>query len=250
MKTLLVFLILISTQAQARVFSITQSSFASYFKGTFGMSSLQKDPYNKISGAQTEISTETDFNLSGEFGVVFPSPNYAFRLGLEILAPRTPSGIQGKNSSGTELMSLDSRVLGFFPTAHLEYYIAKNSLGRVYLSVGGGYGKVSLKNNYTFTAAGDTAYNPLTSFSDRASQYTYLVETSLGYEMAFIQTVTFVFDFGYRYCVVRDLKYDGAGTNFIGTHPAGDPVIDSSGDHKTLDLGGVFTGLSFRFYFE
>lgn len=250
MKNLiLISLFFFTAQAHARVFTIDQASFATYFKGTFGNSVLQKHPYDKTSGAQTEFSDQTDFNLSGEIGFIFPHPHFNFKLGVEILSPLTPSNLKGKNSSGQELMSVDSSILGLFPVAHLEYVVARNNLGRVYFSVGGGYGRVSLSNDYTLTALGTSTYS-LSSFKDSSSQYTYIAETSLGYEMSFVQSVTVAFDFGYRYCVAKDLKYGGAGTNFIGSHSDGDSVVESDGSAKNLDLSGVFTGLSFRFYFN
>lgn len=250
MKALIALLIFtIAVPTYARVFSITQASFATYFKGTAGISQLQKHPYEKTSGTQTLFSDDINSNFSGEFGIIFPSKDYSLRLGLQLIRPYSPSTLKGKDSSGTELLEVDTSVLGIFPMAHFEYYLARNNLGRVYFSVGGGYGRVSLTNDYTFTAAGDALYSPLTSFKERSSQYTYIVETSIGYEMSFIQAVTFSFDLGYRYSVARELKYNNAGTNFIGTHPEDAPVLNSDGTAKSLDLGGVFTGLSFRFYF-
>ena len=181
---------------------------------------------------------------------MFPSKEYSFRIGLEVIAPSTPSGLKGNNSSGTTLMNIDSSVTGFFPVAHFEYYVMKDNIGRVYLSFGGGYGKVSLKNSYTLTTDGDTEYPTLDSFSEKYSQYTYLFETAIGYEMAFVQAVTVSFDFGYRFSSAKKLKYETSGTNFNGNHAEGDSVLNSDGKNKSLDLGGVFTGLSFRFYFN
>lgn len=250
MRIFFIFALLISTQANARVFNITESSFGTYFKGSFGMSQLKDDSYEKSSGAQTVFDEGADFNWAGELGFFFPTKDYSFRLGLQIIAPSIGSNKKGSNSGGTELMTLDSSVTGFFPMAHLEYYVAQNALGRVYLSLGGGFGKVTLKNDYTFTAAGDTAYSPLTSHSQRASQLVYILETSVGYEMPFVQTTTFAIDFGYRYAVANDLEYEGAGSDFNGGHTDGASVVNSDGKKKSLDLGGVFTGLSFRFYFN
>ncbi|MES2767976.1 MAG: hypothetical protein V4596_02430 [Bdellovibrionota bacterium] len=250
MKVLFSVLLLFSIETQARVFNITESSFATYFKGSYGLSNIKKDPYGKSSGAQTEFSDSVDFNWGGEIGFVFPSKDYSFKVGMAIIAPHSPSGIKGKDSGGAELMSLDSSVYGFFPVAHFEYYVAKNNFGRTYISFGGGYGKVSLKNDYTLTAAGDALYSTPNSFSEKSSQYTYLIETSVGYEMSFVQAVTVTFDLGYRYSAARKLKYDGAGDDFSDGHAEGDQVLDSDGKSKTLDLGGVFTGLSFRFYFN
>ena len=250
MRILFLFIILFSLNTHARVFNINESSIATYFKGSFGNSNIGKDPYEKSSGAQTVFSESVDYNFGGEIGFMFPSKFYSIRIGMEVIAPHSPSGLKGNNASGTQLMRLDSNVYGIFPVAHLEYYIAKNAFGRVYLSLGGGYGKVTMSNDYTFTTDGDTTYNPLTSFSERASQYTYLVETAIGYEMAFVQAVTFSIDFGYRYSAARSLKYSDAVTNFNGSQSDGSPVLNSDGKHKSLDLGGVFTGLSFRFYFN
>ncbi len=251
MKAVLVLIsfIICASSVEARVFSISEASFATYFKGTAGLSQLGQDAYEKSSGAQTQFSEDTNANFSGEFGVILPTKEFSLRFGIQFLKPNSPSDIVGKDAGGTDLMNLESSVFGIFPMAHFEYYLSQTRYGRVYLSTGGGFGKVSMTNNYTFTAAGDALYTPLTSFKERASQFLYIVEASIGYEMPFIQAVTFSFDVGYRHAVARELKYAGAGTNFNGTHPEEAPVLNNDGNHKSLDLGGVFTGLSFRFYF-
>src|SRR5690606_12823744 len=206
--------------------------------------------YEKASGSQTIFKDKPEFNWGGEIGFAFPGPHYTFKVGLSIIAPHLPADTKGTNSWGTELMTLDSSVYGFFPVAHLEYYFATKRYGRFYFSVGGGYGKVTMKNQYTLSAAGETAYNPLTSHTVRASQYTYLVETAFGFEMSFTHAVTMIFDLGYRYSVARELKYSGSGSTFDGSYNEGEPVLNSDGTARSLDLGGVFTGLSFRFYFN
>jgi hypothetical protein len=250
MKFIFVFMILFSISSHARVFSVTQSNFATYFKGSYGLSAVDKNAYNKTSGLQTSFSDSATANWGGELGFIFPSQYFAFKVGLELISPNIPGGIQGKDSGGTPLMSLDSTVNGFFPVGHFEYYVGKDANGRAYISLGAGYGKVTVSNDYTMTTAGTLAYPGSSSFKEKASQYAYLLETAVGYEMSFVQTSTVSFDLGYRYSIADNLKYDSAGTNFIGAHAAGATVVNSDGKHKTLDLGGVFAGLSFRFYFN
>ena len=250
MRFLSLCLLLFATHADARVFNINNIDFATYFKGSYGHSLLRDNAYEKSSGAQTTFSEGAKFNWGGEVGFAFPTPHFTMKIGLNILAPHVPSDTKGTDTSGTELMSLDSSVYGIFPVAHLVYYIINKRYGRFFFSIGGGYGKVTMKNDYTFTAAGDAAYAPLTSFTEKASQTTYLIESSFGIEMGFAHAVTVLFDIGYRYSVAKNLKYEGAGTTFNGSHNEGDPVLNSDGSQRSLDLGGVFTGLSFRFYFN
>lgn len=126
----------------------------------------------------------------------------------------------------------------------------KNNFGRVYISFGGGYGKVSMKNSYNLTGPGDIAYTTSNTFTEKASQMAYIMEVGVGYEMAFVQTTTVTFDFGYRYAIADNLKYDSNGEDFFGGHADGDSVLKDNGDKRSLDLGGVFAGLSFRFYFN
>jgi len=251
MKIVIFLVLLFSFKAEARVFNINEASVGTYFKGTFGTSNLKGDAFEDSSGASTKsFSEEADYNWGGEIGFFFPSKDYSFRFGLAIIAPSVASGNSGNNASGASLMTVDSKVYGFFPMVHLEYYTMKNNYGRVYISMGGGYGKVSMKNSYNLTAAGDTAYTTPNTFSERASQLAYIMEVGVGYEMPFVQTVTATFDFGYRYSNANDLKYDSAGSDFNGGHADGASVVNSDGEKRALDLGGVFAGLSFRFYFN
>lgn len=251
MKIIAIILLLLSSAAEARVFNINESSMATYFKGSLGTSNIKKDPFEDSSGAQTvDFSAGSDYNWGGEIGFAIPSKDYSFRFGIEMIAPHISSDNKGNNSSDTTLMSIDSSVLAYFAVAHMEYYVMKNNWGRVYLSFGGGYGKVSLKNSYVLTTDGDAAYSTSNSFEEKSSQYAYLIETAVGYETSFTQTVTVSFDLGYRYSTAGNLKYNGAGEDFGGGHAAGDDVLDADGKKRVLDLGGVFTGLSFRFYFN
>lgn len=250
MRILFILFLFAITPAHARVFNIGEASFAAYFSGNVGTSNVKKDTYDKSSGSQTVFSDESSFNWGGELGISFPTQFYTIRLGLQAISPYSPDGIKGKNAAGTELMSVDSSAYGFFPVAHLEYYVMSDSIGRVYISVGGGYGKISMKNTYSLTVDGDAAYSTPNNFSVSASQKTYLLDLGVGYEMSFVQATTISFDFGYRYSVARKLKYDSDGEDFSGTHAEGDQVLNSDGKSKILDLGGVFAGLSFRFYFQ
>lgn len=251
MKKIALLVLLVSFQAEARVFSINDSSFGTYFKGSFGTSNLKSDAFADSSGASTtSFSEEADYNWGGEIGFFFPSKDYTVRLGLAIIAPTVASDNSGSNASGTKLMSIDSDVYGFFPMAHFEYYTMRNNYGRVYISFGGGFGKVSMKNSYNLTGPGDTAYTTPNEFTERASQLAYIMELGVGYEMSFVQTVTVTFDLGYRYSNANNLKYDNTGSDFLGGHADGDSVVNDDGEKRSLDLGGVFTGLSFRFYFN
>lgn len=252
MRIFLFLFLIFSVNSEARVFNINEASFGTYFKGSYGISNTKKDAFKGSSGASTtSFSEAADFNWGGELGFFFPNPNFNVRLGLTIIAPNVSSENSGTNAGGTSLMNVDSSVYGFFPTVHLEYFVASNSWGRTYVSFGGGYGKVSMKNSYNLTSDGNTAYPTVSDeFTERASQYATIMELAVGYEMSFVQTVTVAFDFGYRYSTADSLKYEGTGDDFLGGHNDGDDVVNSDGNKRSLDLGGVFAGLSFRFYFN
>lgn len=121
MKIFILLVLFISLQAEARVFSINESSVGTYFKGSFGTSNLKGDAFEDSSGTSTKsFAEEADYNWGGEIGFFFPTPDYSFRFGLAIIAPSVASDNSGKNASGTSLMSVDSNVYGFFPMVHLS----------------------------------------------------------------------------------------------------------------------------------
>jgi hypothetical protein len=65
----------------------------------------------------------------------------------------------------------------------------------------------------------------------------------------FADHATLVADLGYRYLRVNELKSSDDVTTFTGSYHAGDTLKNNDGSDRSLDLGGFFAGIGFRFYF-
>lgn len=234
-------LLLICANAEARVFDFSLNKFATYFKGNYGLTAVGKDAYKDSSGATTVFSNGPGFNWGGEVGVLIQTNNAGIRLGYELINPQKQSGIPG-TSSGTEIVTLDSNILGAFPSAHFELYLSNNSkTSRFILSAGGGYGTVSLKNVYS--------QSPVGPFVEKGTATTYMLEGAAGFEFLFTDNITIVADAGYRYIPQTNFKADNTFTDVYGnTITKGDVLVNGDGTARQLDLGGVWAGLAFRFY--
>lgn len=243
-------ILLISLNCHARVFNLYNQSFGAYVRGSAGISNAQQDAFLKTSGSQTQFTETIKYSSSLELGFMFPTPQYSFLLGFQVLHPQSLTSLEGKKSDGSLLMNVDSRIYGFFPVAHFDYFLKRTPNTRVIFSLGGGYGKVSVKNSYNLTPAGSALYSA-SQFNSSWSQYAYTFESSLGYEFVLSSSATMLFNMGYRYAKAHELKYDQDTPNFAGgTNPSGSPVKTSAGDAPVIDLGGIFAGISFQFYFN
>lgn len=248
MRIVPLILFVFSCTSFARVFNLHSQTSATYVKGNYGSTNLQQDTYTQRSGANTLIGGEMDFSWGGEIGFMSIQGPVGFRLGLSVINPQKIT-TKGNNSSGTELMTLSSEVYGIYPVAHVDYYFFPGKISRAIFSFGGGYGKVLMKNDYTLTTAGTTAYG-INSFKETAETYTYMLETSIAYELEIANSLSIAFDIGYRYSKADSLEYKNDVTNFSGNQSSGDVVKYADGQDVSLDLSGFYSGLTLRFYFN
>ena len=100
------------------------------------------------------------------------------------------------------------------------------------------------------TAAGTSAYPSVSDHTEKGTQTLIMGEVALGYEYNFSADTTLLFDLGWRQMQAKALTHTSDTTSFLGNVSAGDPLKDtsSSGPNRTLDLGGFYVGLGFRFY--
>lgn len=246
--SVIVFLLsLISHQAEARRFDFKSEKFATYFRGSYGYSNVGRSPYGFSSGADVSVDKTITSNLSGEFGLLFSGQKVNFRVGAEILMPSEYSDIKGRGSSGDELFQLNSKVIAFVPMGNLEFLAYQTPVSRVLFGLGGGMALVALSNTYTMSSAGAAALG-ISDHSEKAKAEVFAWQTYLGYEHHFTDTVTAVFDLGYRHIPVKELKSTKTTTALSGGQTEGQKIVNMDGGNRSIDLGGVFAGLAFRFY--
>lgn len=237
--------LLLSSIAEARVFDISKDSMAPYFLFTGGSSAVGKSAYeNEASGV--DVSGNVGYNYSGEFGFMYSRKLVNLRFGFEILKPQKLDNISGTNSSGTQLYTETSDILAYAPKLSVDINLHGTNEFRSFVSLSAGYGSVTLKNSYSYTAAGSAAY-PGVDSSIEAKGTATLLAASLGYEGVLSDTTTYVFEFGYRSLKFDSLEYSKAFTTMTGAVSSGDPVMNGA-SKRSLDLSGGFLSLGFRFY--
>jgi hypothetical protein len=235
----------LSETVQARVFDFNQTKVATYFKGNAGFSYAQQDAYKLSSGANTIFSDQPPYNWGGEFGLLFAANKIGLRLGYELVNPFKQSGIEGVNSSGTQLLTLDSQIIGKFPVAHVELYAAGNrKTNRMTVSGGYGYGTVDLNNTYSNI----TGY-AISNYTEKGTAAASLLEFAVGFEYLFVDNVTMILDAGYRDVTTGKFKAQNSFTNMSGQSIIkGDVLKNSDSSNRSLNLDGYWVGIGFRFY--
>lgn len=239
-------LFFIPFSAEARVFNFGKESFAAYFGGTAGQTGLGKGAVEGESGANITFSGESKTAYSGEFGFVYSRPQVSFRFGFEMLSPAKLDGSTANNGT-TDLYSVDSDVLGYLPKLAVDVNLRGTGSSRSYISVAVGSASVTMKNDYTFTAAGSAAF-PGSETATEAKGTAIMYSAAFGHEALMTDTTTVLCELGYRSLKIDNLAYSKDVTIFNQSHTSGDKVTDSSGSQRSLDLSGLFIGLSFRFY--
>jgi hypothetical protein len=240
-------LLLASSAAQARVFDFNKETLASYFRGTAAQSNLKKTAFEKAGGQDLTFSDQPSYNYSGEFGVLFKISNVNVRLGAEIFRPNAITGIEAKDASEAVLYTIDSGIISYGGVLSMDFPLVKGDRSRIFLSLGGGYFNTTLKNDFRFTSAGTSAYG-VGDYVEEASAASYMGQASFGYEFLLSDSVTCVFDAGYRNMLINGLKHSRTATTLIGAVNPGQPMQNYDGADRVLDLSGIWAGLSLRFY--
>lgn len=250
MKKSLAFLLIsaCSSLAAAREFSLKDAGVGTYIRGEYGLPQRGDASFADSSGAGVSFDVSRSSNAGGEFGVLFASERFIFRVSAEVLLPKSLTGVNG-SSGGTNVYALDSKVTAFLPQANIDLFLKKWPESRLFLSAGGGVAVVTTSNAYKFTAAGNTQYPTLSDHTETGKGQSFFIQSSLGYEFVFADRATLTADLGYRYCKIATLTASDPVTTFSGNYAAGDTLKTNDGSNRSLDLGGVFAGVGFRFYF-
>lgn len=242
--------LLMSSRSQARVFSFADVSLATFFKGNIGMTVLRDQSFRNSSGGETvNFDKLVPYQFGGEFGLLFSKPFGGFRVSLDLVSPRSLDGVSGSNAAGTPLMTFDSQISGYGPSAHIEFYLARGKQSKAVLSLGASYLTVNILNSYRLTAAGTSTYTGIVDHTEETSARGFSPIASLGWEFSAFDNVTILADIGYRYLVLSSFTFVRNGTTFTGTMAPGTAAKNVLGQERTLNLSGLWTGISFRFYF-
>jgi hypothetical protein len=244
---LFLIVILSISKTEARVFDFKSERFAAYFGGSYGLSRVNDSPYGGSSGPNTTFNKSISSSASGEIGFVIAGQNANFKIGAEMLIPQHYTDIKG-SVSGTEMFNLDSSVTALIPTATVEFQAYRSATSRMLISVGYGLGFVTLENKYTFTPSGVTAFPGVGDHTESASAKVSSVQTSIGYEFLFTDTITAFFRVGYRHMPVGSLKSSRSVQSFTGSYAEGDELQNQNGGSRSIDLSGGYAALNFRFY--
>ncbi len=252
MKILLVIAILLNTiVSQARVFDFNGESLAAYLHLTGGLASIGDDAYADSSGLDTVITETVPYNPGFELGFLFGIAGaVVIKLGAEVLQTKQLPKISGKNASGDERFTLDSKVFGFNPNLALEFNIDQDNQSRFFFAANVGSINISVDNAYTFNAKGLSELSVTGDYTEKSEASFLTYGAYLGYEMLAVDNVTFMMNVGYRHIPVPELKYKHDYPDLIDSQSAlkGDVVLNSDGSTRKFDFGGPYVGLGFRFY--
>jgi hypothetical protein len=234
-------------RAEARVFDLKSERVAIYLGGTFGSSNASDSAYGSSSGTGTLTDKKVQTATSGEVGLFLAFDRFNLRIGGEYLMPRELKGINGTDANGNALFSLDSSIGALVPMVNVELLPYKGQNTRALLGFGYGVAIASFDNQYTMTSAGKTALN-VNDFKESATGVSPLLQTYLGFEFLFADSVTATIQGGYRWCNIKTSKSTEDATAITGAQKKGDDVVNMDGGPRSMDLSGGFVGINFRFY--
>ncbi len=240
----------VAVVAEARVFTMNNESFAPYISGSWGPSleNTLNSSSDTTSGVPVTLNSRHTFNSSGEFGLVYATPQVNMRFGLEFLRPSEIKDRSGTDSSGASLYSLNSEISVLIPKFALELSLKKWNTTRVYLGLGAGYGNLAARNSYSFTAAGNSAYPGMTDFYEDLRGNAPMYEGSLGFESLLTDSTTYTITAGYRNLNFTSIKHNRDVTTFQGSVSKGDIAKNIDGTDRTLNLSNFFVGIGLRFW--
>ena len=248
MRVLMGLVLLLACRAHAYQFDIKNAGFGTYIRGEYGLAQRGDASYADSSGTGVSFDGTRASEAGGEFGLLWSGPTTVFRVSTAVLLPKHLAGITG-GVNGTPHYEMDSKVTVILPQVNLDFVMKVYPESRVLVSVGGGYAFVTTQNQYKFTPAGFAAHPGLDDHTETAKGNGLELQLAGSYEFELADHATLCFDAGYRYLRVLSLKSAGDVKTFSGTYAAGDVMKNNDGSQRTLDLGGLFAGAAFRFYF-
>ncbi len=220
-------------------------------RGIGGLSAVGQEPFGNSSGQDTSVDGETKFSYGGELGfqIGFGS-NLNLRMGAEVIQHRPVKDAKGTNSSGTERFELDSNVFIFNPNFTFEYAYATSGATKMYMGAGMGYANITIENRYTMTATGTSELGGVTDFNEKIEGTSTSFHVLTGIETTFVDNSTLSLDVGYRYLRTKELKYKAPANNIVspGGVAEGDIVRNHDGTDRSMDLGGLYFGMTLKFY--
>ncbi len=235
-----------SASSHAKVFHLKEQTAGTYLQATGGTSLLNDTAYSK---SDVTFENKVGYNMSGEFGFMFLASRTWIRLGVALLRPQVIEGAQAKDTSDAVLYRLNSGIIAFGPVMSFEFPIKVFESTRFYFMGGLGYMKVTVKNDYQFTAAGTTAYS-LADYTEEASAYTWMSEVGIGMELPLADASTFILNTGYRSLTANGLKHERSTPAIGGAIDSGDTLKDSNGQDRNLNLSSYWVGIGLRFYWN
>lgn len=238
--------------SEARVFDFKNEYLASYLRGTASSSVASDGAFGSAGGSGTTFEDKVAYNFSGEIGFLLRFKNMvSFRVGMELLQTKPLVSISGKNASGVELFQLDSEVLILQPLATIEVDLSPTNESRTFLFLGGGLADFTLDNQFTMTSTGTSELGGVTDFSEKATASRISAHAGIGYERLLADTATIALELGYRYLPSPDFKLDKSATTIAqGAVNKSDPLLNSDGSRREVNMSGIFASLGFRFYID
>lgn len=236
-----------ATAAEAKLFDISKETFATYVLATGGPSNVKQTPFQNATSGTGLSSDEFKLNLGGEFGFLYSTPNVNLRFGFEILKPAAV-GAKFNNASGTELYDVKSDLTGYAPKLGIEINFKPQGWYRGFVLLSAGQAFLTMKNDYTLTAAGKTAYSGVSDHSVEAKSSAAEFGAGVGIEFLMSDNTTIMAEAGYRSLKFSELKYTKDVTTFSGAQKSGDLVNDISGNKRQIDMSGAVVSLGLRIY--
>ena len=250
--SLLLSLLVVGPFANARKFSFKTEDVAAYFRGTGGLSALGQSAFkDSISSSTISFSSEAPtLNLGGELGMLVKfTEQVNLRIGAMVLQSKI-GGIKGSSpSTSAEFFELESDIFVFNPQAVFEYTFKGTATSRFVLYAGLGYANVRLDNKYNINATGETELG-VSSYTEKSEGNFISGVVGVGWEGLFVDNVTAFVDVGYRFLDANKMKHKTDEAVIGGNVTKGSELNNSNGQVRTLDLGGPFIGLAFRFYID
>lgn len=236
--------------SEARVFNYKDSGLGAFIRGTGGLVAVNQDAFANSAGTATVLDdAASSYDYSGEVGFILSiTQGVHIRLGAEVLQPVSVNTI-GADAAGTQRYSLNSSVFVFNPNLVFETVYSTSGSMRFFAEFGVGYATVNVTNDYKMTAAGTSALG-VSDFKETFSGTALSGMAAFAFEALFNDNVTFSLDAGYRYLPVTSFKYTSDVNNLVKPTgvASGDPVLNTDGSDRTMNLSGFFAGVSFRFY--
>lgn len=242
MKLIFFVIVMMSSVASAKVFSMNDTTLAGYLSGQYGDSSVGTKFFEGESSA-VDYSKGFKKHTGADFGLIYRTQSFAWVFGFEFIkADKIKDGVA--STVGTTNYNYTSEVSYLAPKVGMEIIFYQDVAQRVSLQGTVGTASLSTKTDYS-----SLSIAPNADFTIEGKGAANLVNVSIGSEWHWVDTTALQLQVGYRALHFKRIKATtDVADSFQGAITKGTRLTRLDGSNLDYKFSSYYINLAMRIW--